>query len=92
MKYFQTWHRVSKLRRLKIIGPLIYIILQLICGIITRHAASKTEWGYGGGKTVDGWCRWCNKPLEVPYEKALFVYPDFKHYRKRIGTQIQPNE
>ena len=85
MKYFQTWNRVTKIRRLKIVGPILYVLIQFLCGIITRHCVSKTEWGYDGGDIVDGCCRWCNKHIPIKYDTALFIYPNFKHYRHRVG-------
>ena len=64
--YIQTWAKVSKLRRLPLIGNMFYRSAQWFCGKITGHENSKTEWGYGGGEYADVWCRWCNKMGRVP--------------------------
>lgn len=37
-----------------------------LCGKLTGHEWSKIEWGYGGGKHVDHWCRWCDHCASVP--------------------------
>ena len=39
--------------------------IERICGLLTGHEPSKTEWGYGGGNYVDRWCRWCDKLMKV---------------------------
>ena len=42
------------------------LILEKLCGWLTGHELSKSEWGYGGGKFVDHHCRWCDKVIKVP--------------------------
>ena len=41
-----------------------------LCGKLTGHEWSKTEWGYGGGKHVDCWCRWCDYCDSVPLAES----------------------
>ena len=74
-EYFQTWGYVSKTRRIPIIGNSIYRLIQFICGMF-GHELSKTEWGYGGGKYADRWCRWCNKLIILPKDSVRFVFKD----------------
>ena len=71
--YFQTWASAWRIRRL--CGKRVYRGLQCLCGRLTGHEPSKTEWGYGGGRYVDRWCRWCNLQIQVPASDA----PD--HFR-----------
>lgn len=44
-------------------------MLQWICGFLTGHEISKTEWGYGGGKFADCNCRWCDHVIKVPVKE-----------------------
>ncbi len=46
-------------------------VIEKICGVLTGHEPSETEWGYGGGDYVDRWCRWCNKLLKVHRKEAI---------------------
>ena len=46
--------------------PRIFVALVRLCGWLTGHEISKTEWGYGGGKYADMNCRWCDKTIRVP--------------------------
>ena len=84
--YFQTWDKVSKLRKSGRFGPLLYRLIQLTCGIITKHEPSKTEWGYGGGDRVDVWCRWCNYNWTISRHEAVFLFPAFGERSGLIGT------
>ena len=62
-RYIQTWPWASKLnRRSKWLGA----IIRWLCGRLTGHHASKTEWGYSDGEEMDVWCRWCNQIGRVP--------------------------
>lgn len=56
----------AKPRRPALIGYWMRPLLQKICGWMTGHEPSRTEWGYGGGKFVDRNCRWCDQLLQVP--------------------------
>ena len=47
------------------------LLLQKLCGWMTGHELSKTEWGYGGGNVVDRNCRWCDKLFEVPKQEEM---------------------
>ncbi|HOU57772.1 MAG TPA: hypothetical protein PK556_12595, partial [Smithellaceae bacterium] len=47
-------------------NPRIFAARTLICGWLTGHEISRTEWGYGGGKYADMNCRWCDKTIRVP--------------------------
>jgi len=64
--YPQTWADVCKIRKIPCVGEYLYKKIQWICGKITGHKSSKTEWGYGGGEYADTWCRWCNKMGQIP--------------------------
>lgn len=69
--YLQTWALASRIkRRWKRLGA----FLQWACGKTTGHRASKTEWGYGGGGTVDTWCRWCNHLQPMRLDEAAKRY------------------
>lgn len=46
--------------------PRIFAVRVWLCGHLTGHEISITEWGYGGGKYVDRNCRWCDKTIRVP--------------------------
>ena len=46
--------------------PSIFSVRVRLCGWLTGHEISKTEWGYGGGKYADMNCRWCDKTIRVP--------------------------
>lgn len=46
--------------------PRIFRARTWLCGKLTGHELSKTEWGYGGGKYADMNCRWCDKTIRVP--------------------------
>ena len=54
--------------------------LRWVCGLITGHEISKTEWGYGGGDYIDRHCRWCDKVIKVPVESGRFI-PTFDEMR-----------
>jgi hypothetical protein len=45
------------------------LFLEWLCGAMTGHELSKTEWGYGGGKFIDRNCRWCDKFVQVPKDE-----------------------
>lgn len=57
---FMTRHR----------GPRLCATKERVCGVITGHEISKTEWGYGGGKFVDRNCRWCDHVIRVPIAES----------------------
>ncbi len=40
--------------------------LQSLCERFGGHELSETDHGYGGGDTMDCWCRWCDKLIPVP--------------------------
>jgi hypothetical protein len=54
------------------------------------HTPSKTEWGYGGGNTVDTWCRWCNKFQQMPMETARFYFPQLAGWKSMLA-QVNRN-
>jgi len=62
--YPQLWDCWPKWTSRK--NPLVFAIRVRICGWLTGHEISKTEWGYGGGKYADMNCRWCDKTIRVP--------------------------
>lgn len=53
-------------------NPLYYILTGL-CGILTGHEKSNTEYGYGGGKYIDRNCRWCDKVILEPIEESQWA-------------------
>ena len=86
--YFQTWNKVSKVRRWPIVGPWLYLAIQWLCGKIAGHEASKTEWGYGGGDMADVWCRWCNHQWQVPKSVIQFRNKDTAHLIQDVGKEF----
>ena len=73
--YLQTWGFACRLKKLG-----LYRIAQFICGKVTSHEPSKTEWGYGGSAYGDVWCRWCNKIGSIPRSELN----RFEHARSTI--------
>jgi hypothetical protein len=82
-EYPQTWYLMPKRNR----WPRLVKFLQFLCVIFTGHELSKTEWGYGGGKYADRWCRWCNKMISVPLESTYFQFPMAKEMTKCLKSQ-----
>lgn len=72
--YPQTWVEVAKLRRVPWVGTMLYRFAQWLCGKLTGHHVSRTEWGYGGGDHADVWCRWCNKMGKIPRSELADRY------------------
>jgi hypothetical protein len=72
MRYFQTWPYVARIK-----PRWIAKTVQFLCGIF-GHEISKTEWSYGGGNTVDVWCRWCNKLMSIHKTEACARYEQFR--------------
>ena len=62
--YPQLWYCWPKFTNRK--HPRIFAARVRLCGWLTGHEISKTEWGYGGGKYADMNCRWCDKTIRVP--------------------------
>lgn len=48
----------------------IHTVKTWLCSKLTGHEWSETEWGYGGGKMCDRWCRWCDKFAQIPVEES----------------------
>lgn len=84
MSYFQTWNKVSKVRRWPIVGKILYTAIQWLCGKICGHEPSKTEWGYGTGEYADTWCRWCNKFMQVPKTSIQFQHKEYLPLMKEV--------
>jgi len=63
LKYPQTWGMAVKIRKRSI---RLYEFAVWLCGKLTGHEISKTEWGYGGGEMADYHCRWCDKLIQMP--------------------------
>lgn len=43
------------------------LVIERICGFLTGHEISKTEYGYAGNDNkVDRQCRWCDKSFQIP--------------------------
>ena len=62
------------------------LLLEWLCGILTGHELSETEWGYGGGGLVDRNCRWCDKCFSIPIEEE----PTKGYYLEELLNQA-PN-
>lgn len=63
--YPQLWYCWPKfMTRNK--SPKITQAKERVCGALTGHEISKTEWGYGGGKHADCHCRWCDYVIQIP--------------------------
>ena len=70
-----TYKNVVNLRKIPHIGESVYRFIQRTCGELTEHQWNKNEWGYGGGDTVDVWCRWCNHMGTIPVAEAVKMIP-----------------
>lgn len=88
MYYFQTWHKVSRLRKIPVIGKYLYVFCQWLCGKVLKHEPSKTEWGYGGGEFADSWCRWCNKHIEIPKSVIMFSHKEALPLLKQVSGTV----
>lgn len=53
-------------------NPLYYVLTSL-CGLLTGHEKSDTEYGYGGGDFIDRNCRWCDKLILEPIEESKWA-------------------
>lgn len=96
-KYPQLWYYMPK-RWVKIKGkyysngnPMLRraklrLFLERLCGILTGHELSKTEWGYNGGNFLDRNCRWCDKSFVVPKDEEP-TKRDF--FEKLFKNQIE---
>lgn len=67
--YPQTWYYVPKNKYAR-------RFCSFLCSILGGHELSNTEWGYGGGKYADRWCRWCNEMVQVPKESIYFRFKE----------------
>jgi len=63
-------------------------VLQFLCGLLGGHELSETEWGYGGGRAADRWCRWCDKLVKVPRESILFEWKEAKEMMRMVGEEV----
>lgn len=52
-------------------NPRIYRLRTVLCGFLTGHELSETEWGYGGGNLVDRNCRWCDLLIQIPKREEI---------------------
>lgn len=67
-----NWQTVSRIRkRLPLLGKPIAKLLQVWCGITTKHKFG-SEWGYGGGDYADAWCEHCNHYSQIHKESLWF--------------------
>ena len=48
-RYPQTWGLNCRIRKIPLIGEYLYEFNRWLCGKLTGHRVSKTEWGYGIG-------------------------------------------
>lgn len=89
--YIQTWTWNSRVRHIPLIGGRLNALITNLCGALTGHPASDTEFGFGGGE-VDVWCRWCGKPGVMKFEGAVERWPRLIHYRGMLGTSYLPDD
>ncbi len=75
----------KKLRKFR--RKVIYPIMQPVCDFFTGHKPIEGDWGYDG-KHVDGWCRWCNKRINMSTEEARFRYPTFNESKKAVDKLL----
>lgn len=75
--YPQTWYYMPR-------RGLLRRLLQAAHGL-WGHTPSKTEWGYGGGDTVDTWCRWCDKLTSIPMSEARFRFPQLAEWKGLVA-------
>ena len=82
MEYLASLHPKNKTKKRQIYPQLWYCapfksnskgrkFIEFLCGILTGHEISNTEWGYGGGDYVDRHCRWCDKLIQVRKEEEI---------------------
>jgi hypothetical protein len=77
-KYPQTWWIFARFKltkrwwsiRRKCYKNPLGIAKEFVCGILTGHEASLTEYGYGGGSYIDRNCRWCDHVIKEPLETS----------------------
>ncbi len=77
-EYIQGWYCWPKSSK----WPRLRKTISLICGVITGHEISKTEWGWGGGESIDCHCRWCDKVIEITKDEARFRFDTFNEWGK----------
>jgi hypothetical protein len=87
--YFQTWTYAQSVR--ECCGDRVYRFLQKICGRITGHEWSKTEWGYGMDG-VDVWCRWCGKFDTISMKEAVLIFPEIRKICYQVTGELPPLE
>jgi hypothetical protein len=60
------------------------LVIEHICGFLTGHEISMTEWGYGSTSNekskcwkqyIDRSCRWCDKSIEIPITENILPQP-----------------
>lgn len=61
------------------------VVIEQICGFLTGHELSNTEWGYGGGAFVDRNCRWCDKCIKVHKKEDRPVTGELKDMADNLG-------
>jgi hypothetical protein len=72
---FQTYGWNITIRQY--LGERVYRLVQWLCGRITGHQWSPTEWGYGFGG-VDVWCQWCDHFETISLEEAAKIFPSLR--------------
>lgn len=82
-EYPQTWYCWPRWASRR--NPRIYAVRTMICGALTGHELSKTEWGYGGGKFVDRHCRWCDNVIRVPKTEEDIPHPAMNDAADALG-------
>ena len=94
--YLQTWGVVVRLGRIPLIGNVVVRATKWLCGKLSGHQPSKTEWGYGGGDHGDVWCRWCNQIGQIPRSSLADRYANarrtiWKNTGREIKQPISPD-
>lgn len=66
----------KRISRIPLIGRPLYRRVVAICG--ARGHTPGGDWGFGGGETVDSWCRWCDHYSLIPKSEASRYFPDMR--------------
>ena len=62
-------------------------VVQKVCGWLTGHETSRTEWGYGGGTHVERSCRWCDYHFRVPTAEEVVPCSGLERPARALGFE-----
>jgi len=83
MKRKNYGYFVSRIGRLPIIGKILKLCIQKICGI--KGHQFDGDWGYSSGDYADVWCRHCDKFSQVPKTSIWFRDKESKDTMSQVG-------